>query len=131
MILFLFYLFLRFHILTLFTSFLSVFSLLQLLSCPSSFQILEPFFNYYYYICTCIHKYSLFNSFSVDHIHMCVEDSRPLCSQINTRKTRNVKYTWMFLQRKRCIIYFQPSRLGTDVVNNLVISLLSIWPDHI
>lgn len=132
MIPFLFYLFFKISYLhSIYVFSIPVFSLLQLPSCPSNFQILEPFFNYYYYVCTCIHKYNLLNSFSVDHIHMCVKDSRSLCSQINTRETRNVKHIWMFLQRKRCIISFLPRILGMDEVNNLVISVLSVWPDHI
>lgn len=43
---------------------------------------------------------------------------KSLCSQMSMKETRNAKHVG-FLQRKKCITYFLPRRLGVEVVNQL------------
>lgn len=51
-------------------------------------------------------------------------------SQINTRKTRNVKHVVLTLQRSRYITYFSPKKLGMEMVNSMVPCALSLWLAH-
>lgn len=55
------------------------------------------------------------------------ETCRYLCSQISTRKTRNVKHSGCLLKRRRRIAYLPPRRLGTELVDIQVTFVLVIW----
>lgn len=54
------------------------------------------------------------------------ETCRYLCSQISTRKTRNVKHSGCLLKRRRRIAYLPPRRLGTELVDIQVTFVLVI-----
>lgn len=53
-----------------------------------------------------------------------------MCSQTNTRKTRNVKHEGLSLQGKRYVPVFYLECLGVGVVNSLVIYAISRASSH-
>lgn len=44
------------------------------------------------------------------------------------RGARNVKHTGFFLERKGCRTCYPLTRLGTNVVNSVLLFVLSVWP---
>lgn len=43
------------------------------------------------------------------------------------QENQEVKHRELSLQREGCVTYYLPRRLGADVVNSLVTSVLSLW----